>query len=747
MMLTSYLILNRGPFNLKIAAPTPFDAQHFSMGLRSDWPELAGILNKGLATITPEEKNKIRGNYIALRYENVESTVIVKWVLMVLAAASCIIFLFFFLNRSLKKQVATRTNELQTSKERYDLAMRFVNDGLYDWNIETNEIYYSDGWKLMLGYKPEEIKDEFSVWNQLTHPDDIKASWLMLNEVIEGKRSLFEIEFRMKHKNGNWIEILSRANVALNDAGKAVRVVGTHIDITERKQYEKKLKLLNSAIDNSLNGFDIVNSEGKFIYANKAFAKMYGYERADEIVGISPVSFCVDPHLPEKIIQELHDNGEYDFEHEAKKRDGSTFFVHMFARLAYDDQGNEIYPTSCIDITESKRAQREKEHLQRQLQQAQKMEAVGTLAGGIAHDFNNILSAVLGFTELALDAIEKDTHIQDDLQEVYTAGLRAKELVQQILTFARQSDEELKPIQINHIVKEVMKFIRSSIPTTIEIKHNIESDSYIMGDTTQIHQIMMNLCTNAAHAMETKGGLLEVTLKDITIDQLNVTEKSQLKPGNYIELKVSDTGDGIDPQIIDKIFNPYFTTKKLGEGTGMGLAMVHGIVDTYNGTISVASHLGVGTIFTINLPIARESNTQQQYKKENLPRGNERILFVDDEAQITKVASRILSQLGYCVTTKTCSVEALELFKSNPDDFDLVISDVTMPKITGDKLTQKLLKIRPDIPVILCTGYTKKLSAEKASEIGVKAFAYKPIVKEDLAKTVRTVLDLHNCVE
>jgi len=398
------------------------------------------------------------------------------------------------------------------------------------------------------------------------------------------------------------------------------------------------------------------------------------------------------------------------------------------------------------EIIVRKQEQEEKHELELMLQQSQKMESIGTLAGGIAHDFNNILSSVLGFTELALDAVEKRTPIEDDLQEVYAAGLRAKDLVQQILTFARQSDEELKPVQVGSIIKEVLKFIRSSLPTTIDIKQNLESDSLIMGNSTQIHRIMMNLCTNAAQAMENGGGTLEITIKDITIDRATMREKSHLKRGHYIEINVSDTGKGIDSKIFDKIFEPYFTTKELDKGTGMGLATVHGIVETYDGKIFVESTLGRGTIFTIYLPVAGQSKARQQYKVEELPTGQERILFVDDEPQIVKIASRILGQLGYSVTTKTNSVEALELFRSKLNDFDLVISDVTMPKMTGDQLTQKMIQIRPDIPVILCTGYSKIFSEEKASEIGIKAFVYKPIVKEDLAKTVRKVLDDTNII-
>lgn len=393
------------------------------------------------------------------------------------------------------------------------------------------------------------------------------------------------------------------------------------------------------------------------------------------------------------------------------------------------------------EITERKRSEKEKEELEAHLLQAHKMESIGTLAGGIAHDFNNILSSILGFTELALGAAKRGLKIEDDLQEVYKAGLRAKDLVQQILTFARQSEEELKPIRVDSIIKEVLKLIRSSIPTSIEIKQNIASDSHIMGNSTQVHQIMMNLCTNSAQAMENEGGTLEITLRDITIDRAIHQKKLQLKSGNYIELKVSDTGTGIEPHIIEKIFDPYFTTKKKGEGTGMGLALVHGIVETYGGEMTVESTLGKGTAFTIYLPSAREKTTLLIDKTDELSTGKERILLVDDETSIVKMTSRMLGELGYFVTTKTSSVDALELFTSDPSAFDLVMSDVTMPKMTGEQLSESLIGIRPDIPIVLCTGYSKNISEKNAADIGVKAFIYKPITKADLAQTVRNVLD------
>jgi signal transduction histidine kinase/CheY-like chemotaxis protein len=391
------------------------------------------------------------------------------------------------------------------------------------------------------------------------------------------------------------------------------------------------------------------------------------------------------------------------------------------------------------DITDYLRAIKEKEKAQTQLVQAQKMESIGNLAGGIAHDFNNILSSIIGFTELALDEAPRGTILEDNLQEVYSAGKRARELVKQILAFARQSDEKLSPIQPSTLAKEVLQFIRSAIPTSIEIRKDIQSESLIMGNATQIHQVLMNLCTNAAHAMEESGGVLEVSLKDTMIDKKKLSIGMQ--PGDYIEIKVSDTGVGVAPEIADSIFDPYFTTKGPGEGTGMGLSVVHGVIDSYGGKITVDSQLGKGTTFTIYLPVTKKRTSPKEYVPEKLPSGTEHILLVDDEAPIARMGSQILGCLGYLVTARTSSIEALELFKVKPNDFDLVVTDMSMPNLTGEKLAVELMKIRPDIPVILCTGYSRKISEETASGIGIKAFAYKPVVKADLAKTVRKVLD------
>jgi CheY-like chemotaxis protein len=382
--------------------------------------------------------------------------------------------------------------------------------------------------------------------------------------------------------------------------------------------------------------------------------------------------------------------------------------------------------------------------MQDQLFQAKKLESIGTLAGGIAHDFNNILSAIIGYTELTLDGVAKGSNVDKNLQEVFKAGQRAKDLVKQILTIARKSDEEIKPIPLKPIVKEALKFLKSSIPATIEIQQSIVSESLIIGNSTQFHQIFMNLCTNAAHAMEENGGLLQVSLEDLKLEKHETIQGQSLKPGNYIKLSVSDTGTGMSPEIMGSIFDPYYTSKEPGKGTGIGLALVHSIVKRYGGIIEVYSEVGEGSVFSIYLPATEKHQTSQPYTKEALPMGSERILFVDDEDSIAKVGGQLLERLGYSVTIMTSSKKALDLFQSNAYTFDLVVTDMTMPGITGDKLAIELMKIRQDIPVIICTGYNKKISAQIASEIGIQALIYKPVERVDLAKTVRKVLDEAN---
>jgi CheY-like chemotaxis protein/two-component sensor histidine kinase len=370
------------------------------------------------------------------------------------------------------------------------------------------------------------------------------------------------------------------------------------------------------------------------------------------------------------------------------------------------------------------------------------MEAIGTLAGGIAHDFNNILAAILGYAELAGFDLERDSHANKNLDNVIRASYRAKDLVKQILSFSRQSEKEKKPIHISSIIKESIKLLRASLPTTIDIRQDIEPNSGIINaNPTQIHQVMMNLCTNAAHAMSEKGGILEVTLTNVALDASAELIHPDLQPGRYLRLKVSDTGEGIPAEILERIFEPYFTTKDISKGTGLGLAVAHGIVKSHQGAIKAQSEPGMGTNFTVYFPIIRKDPLAEKKVTELIPKGEERILYVDDEKTLVDIGQQMLKRLGYSVVTKTNSLEALEEFQKGPEKFDLVITDMTMPNLTGVELSQRLMEIRPDLPIILCTGYSEKIDAQMAKSMGIRGFLMKPPAIQDMANTIREVLN------
>jgi len=379
--------------------------------------------------------------------------------------------------------------------------------------------------------------------------------------------------------------------------------------------------------------------------------------------------------------------------------------------------------------------------LEGKLQQAQKMEAIGILAGGIAHDFNNILGVMIGYTELIASEWAAIHPLQAHLQEILTAGKRAKALVQQILTFSRRNDQKRQPLHLHQLVNETLKLLRASLPSTITFETHIRLQSgAILADPTQMHQVLMNLCTNAEYAMRQAGGTLEVALEVMDVDDRLAAQHASLKPGPHVCLMVRDTGHGMTPDVCARIFDPFFTTKKEGDGTGMGLAVVHGIVTSHGGAITVTSAPGQGSLFTVYLPQLVEMPVRDTLPKETLPYGQGTILFVDDEAALAQVAETILTRLGYTVTTCTNSQEALATFQASPDQFDLVITDQTMPGLTGENLAKALRQIRPHLPIILCTGFSHVMTPEKAQGLQLDAFLMKPLTMRGLGQAVQYVL-------
>ena len=408
-----------------------------------------------------------------------------------------------------------------------------------------------------------------------------------------------------------------------------------------------------------------------------------------------------------------------------------------------DTEGRVLRMVGTLsDITERKQAEEERKTMQTQLQQAQKMETIGILAGGIAHDFNNILTAIFGYAEMAKENSPTGSMVANNIDQVVKASHRAKELVKQILAFSRQDETDRIPLQPALIIKEASKMLRSSLPATIDIRLELDPESgFGMADPTKIHQILMNLCTNAYHAMEETGGTLSISLRKENPTLEDFANERNLHLGDFVRLSIADTGSGIAPEIRARIFEPYFTTKEIGKGTGMGLAIIHGIVKSYGGLVSCHSQSRQGTVFHVYLPVIADAALSEKTQADQIQSGNERILLIDDERIIADMSKSMLERLGYRVTTKTNSMEALTAFQNKPEEFDLVITDQTMPGMTGSDLARCMLQIRPGIPIILCTGYSSLISEEKARSFGIKGFALKPLAKKDLAALIRKVVD------
>ncbi len=517
-------------------------------------------------------------------------------------------------------------------------------------------------------------------------------------------------------------------------------LIGMGIDITERKASEEALKKsqeqYRGVVENA-NDAIIILQDGMIVFHNKRTETLMGYS-GKELSEIPFINFVVPDD--QKMVSERY----------FKKLNGEKFGNGAFAFGVMNKKGDELWveintvlvswhekpAVQCFirDVTLQKK-------METQFRQAHKLEAIGTLAGGIAHDFNNILSILLGNTELAMLNVPEWNPARKNLEKSRKACFMAMEVVRQILSFSRQTEQEQKPVDLNEIIRESLKLLRSSIPTTIDIRFNIPETSYvILADPAQIHQVIINLCTNAAYAMRENGGVIEVGLTEKQLDNQSAPHLG-LSSGPYAQFSVRDTGDGIDPKILDRIFDPYFTTKQIGEGSGLGLAVVHGIVKNHGGTITVRSESGKGTLFRILFPKIETTLLDKKETARELPRGTEKVLFVDDEISLAEIGKQMLEHLGYQVEARTSPVAALELFKAAPHAFDLVITDMTMPQMTGKMLAQALIGIRPDIRIILNTGHSDQIDENTAKDMGIGAYIMKPMDMMLMARTVRSLLD------
>jgi len=633
---------------------------------------------------------------------------------------------------------------LEKTKEQYRLLVENQTDMIVKFDREGLFQFVSPSYCRTFGKTRKELLGKSFM--PLIHKDD-------QDNVRKAIKSVFKppftahLEARALTKDGFcWQAWLNTAILDKDNQVESIVAVGRDIDD------QKKIELALIKSEQQFRGlFDSITDlvytqdlKGVFTSVNPSMCRLFGYDM-DQLTGRIPADFmkpAFQSDFTNEYVEKIKNQGYHEGISCYFNKNREKFYIEYKSSLVKPDDGEPYISGIGRDVTERILSRKKVKQLQEQVAQSQKMESIGTLAGGIAHDFNNILFPIIGHAEMLLMDTAQDSSSLANLQEIYTSALRAKDLVKQILTFSRQGSSELKLMKMQPIVKEALKLIRSTIPATIEIIQDINDDcGVIKADPTQIHQIVMNLSTNAYHAMEETGGELKVSLKEIELgksDKIN----SDIEPGLYACLTIADTGIGMDKDLIKKIFDPFFTTKETGKGTGMGLSVVHGIVKSMNGDIQVVSQPGDGSEFNVFFPVEKSFFEKPKFQTEKpIQGGKERILLVDDEEAILTMEKRLLERLGYQVISRTSSLEALEAFRAAPDRFDLVITDMAMPNMSGDKLSAKLIKIRPDIPVLLCTGFSETMSEEKAESLGIQGFLLKPIVMKDLDQKIREVLD------
>ncbi len=624
---------------------------------------------------------------------------------------------------------------LRKSEETLKLITDNMSDMVRVVDLQGNNLYATPSHYSVLGYKPEDRvgKSTFDI----VHPDDVENMIRVFSESI-ARRQPAMTEYRVRHADGHYVWLETAGDPIWNDKGELTAVVVSARDISERKASEERLRKSEEryrVLAYSIDSMYLVDPECRYLFVNEGYRQRIGIP-LEEIIGRRYDEFHPKEDAREftEKVKEVYESG-IPIQHEYNSEWDERCFLRTFSPVM-DQEGKSINAVTVVskDITERKR-------LEAQLLQAQKMEALGTLTGGIAHDFNNILSAMIGYTELTMKEPDEERR-QHNLRQVLRSCDRARDLVAQILTFSHSTSQEYKPIETGPVIKEGLELLRASLPATIRIRQEIAPEpAIISGDPTRIHQILMNLCANAAHAMGAKGGLLDVGLSPVEILTPEIFSTSDLQAGSYVKLAVSDTGHGIDPAIMNRIFDPFFTTKKPGEGTGLGLSVVYGIVKSHGGAITVQSELGKGSVFNVYFPKIQVAVQPEIHDLKDLPRGKERILFIDDEPYLAEMGEMMLETLGYDVVSCTNSAEAFDSFVNHHNRFDLVITDMTMPAMTGAELAREILRTNPEMPIILCTGHSEFINERKAREMGIREFLMKPISMKVLAYVVRKIMD------
>ena len=609
-------------------------------------------------------------------------------------------------------------------------------DAIIGKNLEGRITSWNRGAERLYGYATAEALGQPIA---LLVPPDMPDEFLgMLARLLREER-LEHYETQRIRKDGTRLDISLTMSPIRDGAGRIIGVSAISRDITAQKHWQDALQAathhLHLVTDAMAAPVAQYSRDFRYLWVSRAYAAWLG-RAPDTIVGrsisdiLGPEAFAtLCPYFERVLAGEV-----VQYEEQVTVVGVGSRWIAATYTPTLDATGRpDGWVAVVIDITDRKQTEEA-------LQQAQKLQAIGTLAGGIAHEFNNILAAILGFADLTQYKVPRGSPAWENVQHILVAGRRAKDVVQQILTFSRQTQTARIPLQPQIPVQETLRLLQASLPATIELLQFYADDvGTVLGDATQLHQVVMNLCVNAEQAMRETGGVLEVRLEAVEVDPPLAAHHAGLRAGPYVRLTIRDTGPGIPPHLTERIFEPFFTTKEVGGGTGMGLAIVHGIVTSHGGAITVESTLGHGSIFSVYLPRVNEEPPREGLSEPAVPRGNERILFVDDEEHLMLAARGMLTHLGYQAQGVTSSLAALDAFRAAPQRFDLVITDQTMPEMTGEALMRELRRLRPEIPVILCTGFSHVIDATRAREIGIDAFLMKPLLIRDLAVTIRQV--------
>ena len=638
-----------------------------------------------------------------------------------------------------------RTSQLQLSQ-----AMDLADIVYWEGDPASKEGAFNDPFYALFATTAEReggyrmMMDDYAA--RFVHPGDLEFFHRSVGEAIADSSGVdsVRLEHRGVRRDGRIIHVVTKVKSIRDVSGRAIRFYGVTQDITARREAKEALRQseekYRGIFENAVEGIFQSTPDFKSVDVNPALARMRGYNTPGELeeavaAGRDEIFLSREDKAHYACLLNKHGMLK-GFETELRRKDGSTFLASVNTQAVKDAEGNVVcYEGIIEDITERRK-------LEGQLRQTQKMEAIGTLSAGIAHDFNNMLAIVMGSAELAMDDVANGDNPEHSLDQILKAAKRGRDLVKQILTFSRKTQRERRPTDVVPVLQETFKLLRSTLPSTVKMSLDVQSKSgVILGDSVQVEQVLMNLATNAAHAMSKAGGTLAIRLADAAFRLTDSLPEPDMKLGDYLMLIFEDTGTGMTEAVRDRIFDPFFTTKKSGQGTGMGLSVVYGIVKSYSGAITVESAPGKGSTFTIYLPKA-ESRTDKEKDAAQVVQGNnERVLFVDDEPALAEIAASMLERLSYRVTAVTDGKEALSLFLENPYAFDLVITDQTMPDITGIALAREMIRIRPDVPVMLCTGYGEMVSPEKAKKAGMREFLTKPLVKAELAQAIRRALE------